>query len=91
MPTGGEVNLLRCNGPSHPHRNRIEGERFGMAPHIHRATERYQQLPHGSAEGFAQPTDAFYDLHGAFWAMCELAHVELPPTGQPSLFGEQGL
>lgn len=55
--------LRRYNGKSHEHTNRIEGQRF-YDFHIHKATERYQDL--GMREdGFAEPTRRYGDLLGA--------------------------
>src|SRR5437773_5962729 len=35
--------LVRYNGPSHSHPNRLEGNTLEFISHIHRATERYLQ------------------------------------------------
>ena len=81
-PTGGaEFILRRHNGPSHPHRNPIENERFAGVCHIHEATERYQ-LKGSRAEHFAQPTERFSDMATALRCMLEDANFESadPPT-----------
>lgn len=55
--------LLRYNGKSHEHTNHIEGNTF-YDYHIHRATERYQEL--GTSEDtFAEPTERYADFHSA--------------------------
>ena len=63
---GRQINLLRYDGDSHPHRNRIEGNRIEYKPHIHLATERYQRLRRADAEGYAEETDRFQDIKGAW-------------------------
>jgi hypothetical protein len=86
FPDGVSLNLLRCNGPSHGHRNRLEGQAFGPCEHVHWATERYQVVPKSYAEGFARPTDAFHNAEGAFRAVCEMAAIQVPPEDQLRLF-----
>ena len=65
LPESGEdVTLFRCNGPSHPHSNSLEGERFEFVCHVHRATERY--LAAGKKdEGFAIPSSDYTTVGGA--------------------------
>ena len=63
---GGRINLLRYDGGSHPHRNRIEGNRIEYKPHIHIATERYQKLRGADAEGYAEETDRYRDIKDAW-------------------------
>ena len=42
LPPGSPALILvRYNGPSHAHPNRLEGDRIEFVPHIHRTTERY--------------------------------------------------
>lgn len=41
LPENPEFPLLRYDGNSHNHRNRIERNRIMRKPHIHKATERY--------------------------------------------------
>ena len=66
LAQGRQINLLRYDGGSHPHRNRIEGDRIMFKPHIHKATERYQRLRGADAEGYAEETDRFQDIKGAW-------------------------
>ncbi len=55
--------LRRCNGKSHEHTNKIEGNSF-YDFHIHTATERYQQMGlHEDA--YAEPTDRYANFTGA--------------------------
>jgi len=55
--------LLRCNGKSHEHTNKIEGNTF-YDFHIHQATERYQDSGF-QEDTFAEPTRDFSDFAGA--------------------------
>ena len=66
LPQGREINLLRYDGGNHPHLNRIEGNRIEYEPHIHIATERYQRLRRAYAEGYAEETDRYQDIKGAW-------------------------
>jgi len=78
---GTEVILRRHNGPSHAHRNVIEGSRFAGVCHIYEATERYQ-LGGSRAEGYAEPTDRFHDVATALACMLVDANFE-PPAESP--------
>lgn len=62
--SGKIFRLLRYNGKSHTHTNRIEGEFFDEVFHIHIATERYQRS--GAREdSYAVETDRYDDLPSA--------------------------
>lgn len=75
--------LRRCNGRSHEHRNPLEGGETFFDFHIHTATERYQL--HGSSEEhYAEPTDAYTDLHGAIRHLLKSCAFE-PPTQETLL------
>lgn len=74
---GATINLRRHNGPSHPHRNKIEGNDVDFVCHVHRATQRYQERGF-DAEGFAEATDDFNDLGGALRAMLQAAAFRPP-------------
>ena len=67
LPENPEFRLLRYDGSNHNHTNHVEDNRIVRQPHIHRATQRYQeaqrQLPH---DGYAEPTDRYQDLAGAW-------------------------
>jgi hypothetical protein len=83
------LRLLRHNGRSHEHTNRIEGDTF-YGFHVHRATERYQSegLPE---DGFAEITDNYSDFEGALESMMEDANFVRPQTPQMELpFPEGG-
>lgn len=76
LPENPEFRLLRYDGSNHNHSNKIEDNRIGRKPHIHRATERYQRderrLPH---DGYAKQTDRYQDLPGAW--NCFFSDVDL--------------
>ena len=74
----GAMNLRRHNGPTHQHRNPIEGERFRGEFHIHTATERYQERGN-EPEHYAVPTNEFSDLATALTAMLTAATFKEPP------------
>jgi hypothetical protein len=75
--TGPEIILRRHNGRNHRHANKIEGTSFTNAFHVHQATERYQAAGFDT-EGYAEPTDEFYDLATALDAMLRVAHFQHP-------------
>lgn len=88
VPESNQVfRLLRYNGKSHEHTNRLEAETF-YDFHIHRATERYQeQGPREDA--YAEPTDRYESLEEAFRCLMEDANLQAPPDPQGTLFGER--
>ena len=79
-----EFRLLRYDGGSHRHKNRIEGYVIERRPHIHRATARYQRAaarhPTGGYEhdGFAFEVQRYRDLAGAWNCFFEDVRLELP-------------
>jgi len=77
--------LCRYNGKSHQHSNLIEKISFYNF-HIHKATERYQDL--GSREdAYAEETEKYFDYLSAY--QCFLSDVNLIDLEQkPTLFGE---
>ena len=84
LPENPEFRLLRYDGSNHNHTNHVEDNRIVRQPHIHRATQRYQeaqrQLPH---DGYAEPTDRYQDLPGAwecFSSDLNLRYPEGPQT-----------
>ncbi len=87
-----EIRLLRYDGGSHPHRNKIERNWIERKPHIHSVTERYQELNWEFHDGYAEETIRYHDLSGA-WE-CFLADINLQgPAGSristlPNLFTE---
>lgn len=81
--------LCRYNGKSHEHTNLIEGDKF-YAFHIHRATERYQELG-GREDAFAEPTDRYADFHSALRCLFEDCGFEVPNSAQTTFLGELDL
>ena len=70
--------LRRYNGSNHTHYNRIEKEEIDGF-HIHYATERYQlNRLKPKEEDYAQPTDRYSDLEGAFQCLIDDANFERP-------------
>lgn len=84
-PGSGEwFRLRRYNGYGHTHRNRLEAARF-VGPHIHQATERYQQRGE-KEDAFAEPTDRYSTLDEALECLlADCAFVAPPPPGQTTL------
>lgn len=81
---GGHGTILRRhNGTSHPHLNHLEGTRVDFVPHVHTATERYQDAGF-NAEHYAEVTEDFADLAGALQSMLSAAAFRPPPqTSMP--------
>src|SRR5438132_9774066 len=73
-PGAEELILVRYNGASHPHPNRLEGNRIDFVPHIHRATERYLRA-NLKPEGFAENTTRYTTLSGALHELVNDLHV----------------
>lgn len=76
--------LVRVNGKSHKHSNKIEGTDF-YDFHIHKATERYQY------EGFdedtyAEVTNEYADIHKAWELFIKECNIILPENSQLPLF-----
>ena len=72
--------LLRCNGKSHEHTNRIEGESF-YDFHIHRGTERYQKEGYPE-DGYAEITDRYSNFDGALETLIAEGGLVRPSTPQ---------
>jgi hypothetical protein len=76
--------LRRYNGKAHEHANRLERTPAFYDYHIHRATERYQRT--GSREEhYAEVTNRYVDLHGAFACLVEDCGFVLPEDPQMAL------
>ncbi len=73
--TNVDVNLIRCNGNSHSHSNTLEHSRLVQDFHIHRATQRYWEADPLKAENYAERTDRYNEIVGAFRYLCEIAHI----------------
>lgn len=79
--------LLRHNGKSHEHTNKIEcGTIYDF--HVHRATERYQ-LQGFPEDGFAEITDRYSDFEGALQLVLEVGTFVQPQSSQMQLFGQE--
>ena len=90
VPQSSQVfRLRRYNGRSHEHTNQIEGDTF-YDFHIHRATERYQEL--GAREdAYAKPTDRYGSFYDALRCLLKDASFRVPSDPQGDLFeGEVG-
>lgn len=76
--------LKRYNGKSHRHRNILEKSVRFYDFHIHTATERYQ-LASRKEEFYAEITDRYSDLRGAFRCLIEDCNVSLKQNPQIQL------
>ena len=86
LPEIGDFHLLRYDGGNHSHRNRIEGTRIGRKPHIHMATERYQTDPRRlRSDGYAEETDRYSDLRGAWRRFFEDLNPQCPDEYQTAM------
>lgn len=86
VPNSNRVfRLRRYNGKSHEHTNIIEDERF-FSFHIHKATERYQNMGR-SEDAYAVQSEKFNDLNGAVSLMFGQCNFRLPAGFQLGLFG----
>ncbi len=61
---GESFTLKRYNGPSHKHKNQLEGTLLEYKSHIHLSTEKYVRA-NRKAEGFAEETNRYNSLKGA--------------------------
>ncbi len=68
--------LLRHNGNSHDHPNRLE-QTVARGFHVHLATERYQ-LAGYEEDGYAEMTNSYGDLAGAIRSMIAVANFKPP-------------
>ncbi|HEY3863039.1 MAG TPA: hypothetical protein VGO59_14250 [Verrucomicrobiae bacterium] len=89
FPAGGDsLILVRYNGSSHEHPNRLEGTKMSFVCHIHQATERYLQA-NLKPEGFAEAETAKYrTCEGALHQLvadCKISGFETQ-ADHPELF-----
>ena len=80
--------LRRYNGNSHQHTNRIERQTFRDF-HIHTATERYQDECGWNEDGYAESTDRYGDLSGAWDCLVRDANLVIPPDAQTGIFTQE--
>lgn len=88
--TGESLTLKRYNGGNHVHRNCLEKVNLDRKCHIHFASEKYLRA-NRKAEGFAETTDRYTKLDGAFDCLvrdCKISNFKTVPeiTNQTSLF-----
>jgi hypothetical protein len=87
MPSGESLTLIRYNGSSHFHLNRIEGNEVDYKCHVHEATERY--ISAGlKPEGFARECNRYQSLGGALHCLvgdCNISGLSTKPD-HPDLF-----
>ena len=87
LPSGEPFTLVRYNGSSHNHPNKLEKERIGFSAHIHKSSKRYLDET-GKADGYAEATNRFSSLEGALHCLlkdCNITGLSANPD-QPSLF-----
>lgn len=80
-PNGESFTLKRYNGPSHKHKNQIEGTSLDYKPHIHISTEKYVRA-NRKAEGFAEETNRYNSLKGALHCLvkdCNISGINTEP------------
>ncbi len=70
LSDGRNFTLIRYNGSSHFHMNRIEKMRLSCGCHIHKATRRYIESGF-SEEGYAELTNRYSTLEGAFTCLLQ--------------------
>lgn len=81
LPSGETFTLIRYNGPSHNHTNKLEGKKLGFVPHIHKASKRYLDET-TKADGCAEATDRFHTLDGALHCLmsdCNITGLSANP------------
>lgn len=91
-PNGESFTLKRYNGPSHKHKNQLEGTLLEIKPHIHLSTEKYVRA-NRKPEGFAEETNRYYSLKGALHCLvadCNITGIKTEPDNaiQTNLFDQ---
>jgi len=76
--------LCRYNGKHGEHTNKLEGQTF-YGFHIHRATERYQEMGF-KEDAYAEPTDRYSDFSGAIECALQDGCFVGPASPQGQLF-----
>lgn len=76
--------LIRCNGKSHKHTNRLEGVNFDEF-HIHKATERYQASGYYE-DAYAEPTKEYADIYQAWDFFLKEYNIYMSEDQQLKLF-----
>jgi hypothetical protein len=75
--------LIRCNGKSHKHTNKLENVSFEDF-HIHKATERYQANGYFE-DTYAEPTDKYFDIYQAWDTFLKECNVNIEEDRQLKL------
>ena len=88
IPSNSNVlfRLIRYNGKSHEHQNKLEKCPKFYDFHIHKATERYQLDDSFKEEHYAEVTKIYSDIHSALNCFIKDCNIILPASNQPSLF-----
>lgn len=74
---GHSYRVIRCNGPHlSPHVNKIEGDVIQGQAHVHRLTQRYQELRRAKSDGYAEATAAYSDIEGALEHLAGLINLQ---------------
>lgn len=81
LPSGETFTLVRYNGPSHTHPNKLENSRLKFVCHIHKSSKRYLDET-GKADGYAEETKRYKTLEGALHCMIYDNNIE-GLTAQP--------
>ena len=72
-----KIILIRCNGNSHRHPNRLEGQIISRKFHVHKATQRYMETGVDKPESYAKETTEYSDIEGAFQYLCREANIKI--------------
>ena len=78
---GESFTLKRYNGPSHQHKNHLEGILLELKPHIHLSTEKYVRA-NRKPEGYAEITSRYNSLKGALHCLvsdCNITGINTEP------------
>lgn len=85
VPNRSEFPLLRYDGASHNHRNKLEGNTIRRKPHIHRATERYQKATNQRRpDGYAEETARYRNLPQAWDCFRVDTDLRFPSSSPPT-------
>lgn len=78
LKTGETFNLVRCNGSSHNHKNRIEKNNL-YGTHIHVATERYIENGY-QPEAFAEESAEYNNINEAIEYLMKITYITYKQT-----------
>ncbi|MDD3673475.1 MAG: hypothetical protein PHG70_08160 [Synergistaceae bacterium] len=80
LKSGETFNLVRCNGSSHSHKNRIEKTKL-FGTHIHVATERYIEMGYQS-EAFAEESAEYNNINEAIECLMKITNITYKQTDE---------